>query len=34
MLVLDPIAQASFVVCPAMLKGDMDGNSDISGFLF
>ena len=31
---LEPIAQARFVVCTAMLKGDMDGNSDVSGFLF
>ena len=31
---LEPtIAQARFVVCPAMLKGDMDGNSHVSGFL-
>ena len=30
---LEPIAQARFVVCPALLKGDMDGNSDVSGFL-
>ena len=28
---LEPIAQARFVVCPAMLKGDMDGNSNVSG---